>query len=407
MSEAAAEGLPRVVFAGHSAALSGAELGLLDTVPAFPDALVCLFEDGPLVGALQARGVAVKVLRAASGTLKLRRSSGLMGALRAVPDLLRLARGLAQQLRPGDVLLANSQKAWIVAGLVAALHRHRVIWHLHDIVSASHFSPLMGRIGAWLANRYAGAVIVNSAATGESLAFRGVRRGLIRVVYNGVDHVAYQGLGEGERRALRVQLGIPAGRVLVGLFGRITPWKGQHVLLEALKALPGIEAILVGAPLFGEDAYLHSLQQTAAQPALAGRVRLLGHRSDVPVLMQTVDIVVHASTAPEPFGRVIVEAMLARRPVIATRAGGVTEIIADQTDGWLIPPSDARALAAAIATLAGDAARATSLAQAGQRKAQQCYSVERMVHGIQQVVREVAGAGAGKSRVCHRPPDKM
>ena len=139
--------------------------------------------------------------------------------------------------------------------------------------------------------------------------------------------------------ALRAQLGLPTGR-LIGIFGRLTRWKGQHIALEALRSLPGVHLVIVGEALFTEDdrAYREELQRTAEEPGLQGRVHFLGFRSDVTALLQAMDVVVHCSVAAEPFGRVIVESMLAGTPVVATRGGGVDEIITDGQDGFLVPP---------------------------------------------------------------------
>jgi glycosyltransferase involved in cell wall biosynthesis len=104
--------------------------------------------------------------------------------------------------------------------------------------------------------------------------------------------------------------------------------------------------------------------------------------------MRASDAVVHASVYPEPFGRVIVEGMLAGRPVIATRAGGVTEIIDDET-GILVPPNDTAKLANAITSLAEDPVHAARLAAAGMKRAREEFSVTAMVRGVEDAVRDL------------------
>lgn len=149
----------------------------------------------------------------------------------------------------------------------------------------------------------------------------------------------------------------PSTGLLVGLFGRLTPWKGQRVLMEAVARMPGATMVLVGAPLFGEHTYEAALRARAAEPDLAGRVHFLGFRADVAELMHCMDVVVHASVWAEPFGRVVVEGMLAARPVVATAAGGVKEIVDDGETGILVSPDDAPALASALNRLADEAER--------------------------------------------------
>lgn len=261
-----------------------------------------------------------------------------------------------------------------------------MVWHLRDVLSATHFGGLLRWGTIFLANHVAARVVVNSRATGEAFVAHGGNRELLYVVHNGIDGAPFAALRDAECAALRQELGL-GGCVAVGLFGRIAHWKGQHVLLEALKSLPDVKAIIVGDALFGEQAYQQQLLQLADVPALRGRVRFMSYRSDIPALMRAVDIVVHTSVEPEPFGRVIVEGMLAQRPVIATAAGGVMEILEDGVDGILVPPNDARRLAQAIAALARDPAWARELAVAGCRKAQEQFSVERMCLGIRDAIR--------------------
>lgn len=379
----------RVVFVGHTAVLSGAELCLLDIASCVPAALVCLFADGPLAAALRARGVEVRILGGRESVGRVRRDAGVLGALAGLPAAWRLARELARVTRPEDVVYANTQKAWVVCALLRAERRRTVIWHLHDLMSAAHFSRLLLRTAVLLANRFAAAVVVNSQVTGETFVAAGGRRDLLRVVYNGIDPAPFDAVVAERRAALRRDLGLDEATPTIGVFGRIAPWKGQHVLLEALERLPAMHALVVGGPLFGEVDYLADLERRARYPSLAGRVHFTGFREDVPELMRCVDLVAHTSTSPEPFGRVIVEAMLAKRPIVATAAGGVLEIVDDRIDGLLVPPCDAAALAAALATLSADPRLCARLVAAGREKAATRFTLDRMLAGIGAVVEDV------------------
>ena len=127
---------------------------------------------------------------------------------------------------------------------------------------------------------------------------------------------------------------------------------------------PEVQVVLVGDALFGEDAYVERLKLRAAKPDLAGRVHFLGFQQDVPRLMRAMDVIVHCSTAPEPFGLVIVEGMLARRPVIASAAGGALEIMTGES-GLLVAPGDATALRSAITRLLENPELARRLAEEG------------------------------------------
>jgi glycosyltransferase involved in cell wall biosynthesis len=205
--------------------------------------------------------------------------------------------------------------------------------------------------------------------------------GKIHVLYNGIDDVPFDLIGDVDIAAARHEFGLE-GATVVGVFGRLAEWKGQHVALEALRLLPGVHLLIVGDALFGEDRYAASLREQARRSGVAGRVHFAGFRRDIPLLMRAVDIVAHTSIAPEPFGRVIVEGMLARRPVIATRGGGVDEIVEPGETGILVTPGDAAELAEAIGGLAAGPDIRRRLAEAGRDAAVRRFSQAAMLHGM-------------------------
>jgi len=205
---------------------------------------------------------------------------------------------------------------------------------VHDLLDETHFSPRAIRLLVRAANRTADRILANSKATAAAFVSAGGRGDRVRVVYDGLDPAPFTDTNL-DLSAGRAELGYEGLHVL-GVFSRITPWKGQDVVLRALVSVPSLVAVFVGEE---EDAaYGNELRLLARELGVAERVRFLGFRKDVPQLMRVVDCVVHASIDPEPFGRVVVEGMLARRPVIATRTGGVPEIIEDGVSGILITP---------------------------------------------------------------------
>ena len=182
---------------------------------------------------------------------------------------------------------------------------------------------------------------------------------------------------------LRTEMGWGSGLV-AGVFSRLAPWKGQHVLLEALPLVPGLNAVFVGAPLFGDEARcLEKLKARASALGVSDRVRFLGFREDTPALLQVMDFVAHTSVAPEPFGRVIVEGMLAGKPVVVTRAGGACEIIEDGVTGFLVPPGDCAGLASILRKFMEDPLLAERLGRAAREAAERRFSVDAMLQGIE------------------------
>jgi glycosyltransferase involved in cell wall biosynthesis len=373
--------LPRTLFVDHSGVMGGAEHSLLDIVPAFaPHARVLLLAEGPFREELQRRGMPVDV--DALGASAAVRKSGGLPSIAAVFDVIGAARRLARRARDFDVIYANSQKAFVVSAIAGRISGRRVVWHLRDILGPPHFSGPNVRVAVWLANRHASVVIANSRATAEAFVAAGGKATLVRVVHNGIDSAPFDAISDAAARTLRREAGAHEGMPLVVHVGRFHPWKGQQVLLRALALEPRAQAWIVGAPLFGEEAFAAELRALATSLGLDSRVRFLGLRDDVPALLKAADIVVHSSIYPEPFGRVVVEGMLAGRPLIAADAGGVTEIVRNEETGLLVSPDDPRALGGAITRLINDPKLAASIAERGRTHARREFTRGAMVRGV-------------------------
>jgi glycosyltransferase involved in cell wall biosynthesis len=271
------------------------------------------------------------------------------------------------------------------------LARRPVIWDLNDLLIPAHFSRANIRLDVVLANHFADRVIANSQASADALIAQGGPADKVRVVHNGISSEPFDRVTTEQVAALRRELGLGEAPV-VGVFGRLSEWKGQHVALNALAPLRSVHLLLVGEALFGEEAYASRLREQADALGMAGRVHFLGFRTDVPRVMHLAQIVLHTSIAPEPFGRVIVEGMLAQRPVVATRAGGVEEILQDGVTGVLVPPGDIAALTAAVSGLLADRERAARMATAARAHAEAHFTVAAMVRGMTACMEDVVRA---------------
>lgn len=383
-----------LLFLDHAAVLGGAELSLLDLARHWRQrAEVVLLEDGPFCEVLAGAGVAVRVLPLPRSVRRVSREGGGR-SLAAVPGLAAAVLRLMPLVRAHRLVHCNSQKAFVVGALAAAAARRPVLWHLRDMLTADHFGGANRRLLVALGNRLATAVIANSQATADAFVAAGGCRDRVTVVHNGIDAAAFRDLDGG---AVRRRLGLEAGP-LVGCFSRLAPWKGQHVLLETLERLPGVQALIVGDALFGETAYAEDLRRRAGAPGLAGRVHLLGFRRDVPALMAACDVVVHTSVAPEPFGRMIVEGQLAGRPVVVSDAGGARELVVDGSTGLRVAPGDAPALASALARLLEDPALAARLGRQGRAAAERDFGLERMLAAFDAVAQAALRPSRGRKR---------
>ncbi len=373
----------RILFLDQTAELGGAELSLFSEVTHLPHpSSVLLFEDGAFREMLQNAGVDVAVAQASSGALTVRRESGLVAILFAVPAVIRLVLDVARRAKGYDIIYANSQKAFVVGVFAAALSRRKLVWRLRDVLSAAHFSATLRRITVLLANWKAARVIANSVATGEAFALVGGNAAKISVAYPGIDEAPFTSVSEAAIAAVRREIGAGDAK-LVGVFGRLSLWKGQAVFVDAIARQPGVIGVIVGGPLFGHEAFEAELREKVTALGLTERIRFLGFRKDIPTLMAAMDIIVHSSTAPEPFGRVVVEAMLAGKPMVASAAGGVLEILEHGKTGWLYEPGNPEALAGALRLVLDDITGAAAIADAGQAHARDTFTVAATVRQIE------------------------
>jgi len=216
-------------------------------------------------------------------------------------------------------------------------------------------------------------------------------------------HVVYDGLDLKKFRPtrsasdVREELGIEADAPVVGVVGHIQEWKGQSVLVEAMSRVvrryPQAVALIVGGAHKNGRAYAESLRRHVLDAGLERSVIFTGARDDVADVMGSMDVVAHTSVLPEPFGRVVIEAMAVGRPVIATRGGGVPEFVTDGVDGLLVTAGDADELADALCRLFGDASMRRMLAE-GARKSVERFDVQYHVRTVTGIYRHVLG-GAG------------
>lgn len=337
----------KILFLDQSGKPGGAELCLIDIAKPYRDScLVGLFVDGDFRQLLEQQQIPVEVL--ATEAIKVRKESSFIQSLSSITALLPLIAKVVQKARQYDLIYANTQKALVVGALASFLSRRPLVYHLHDILSTDHFSSTNLKIAVTLANRFASLVIANSQASQAAFLAAGGRSDIIDVVYNGFEPEVYQ--SDRTNSQLKTQLELD-GQFIVGHFSRLSPWKGQHILIEALTYCPqNVTAILVGDALFGEQEYVEQLHKQVAELGLEDRVKFLGFRSDIPQLMAICDLVAHTSIAPEPFGRVIVEAMLSGTPIVAAQSGGAIELIEPGINGFLVPPNQPQQLAEVINT---------------------------------------------------------
>jgi len=378
----------RVVFVDHVARLSGGEIAMRRLLPALAthvDVHVVLGEDGPLVEQLGALGIDTEVMPLPPRLRDVRKGTvrpDLLDPI-AVAYLPRYALRLSRRIRAldADIVHANSLKAALYAGLAARLARVPAVWHIRDRIAADYL-PTSAVILVRTASRILPtAIVANSLTTLETLPLP--RHG--RVVYN---PVVYDGVEQVGPLPTRV-----ADEMTVGIVGRLAPWKGQHVFLDGFaEAFRGthVRGRIIGSALFGEEEYASSLSRQAERLGISSQIDFRGFRADVWEELSKLDVLVHCSVTPEPFGQVVLEGMAAGLPVIATAAGGPAELITGGVDGILTRPGDAGELAAALRRVQGDPDLRRQLGAAAQRRSNE-FTPERAAQQLLGVYLEILG----------------
>ena len=414
--------------------MGGAEVALLNIFAAVrqaqPEWQLSLItpDDGPLVTRARSLGVECRVLRFSNSVARLG-DSGVGGPagrqvtrlgmfarlLLSVPAIamatLRLRRAL-RSINP-DIIHTNGFKMHVL-GALAKPARTPLIWHIHDYVSPR---PLMAQLIKFFCNRCA-LIIANSESVKRDIAQVCGDTVKVHTVYNAVDTTEFS--PDGDRLDLDSLSGLAVNGsrekyVRIGLLATFSRWKGQDVFLRALSLLPSDiswRAYIIGGAVYQTDGSQFSraeLQSLAQQLGISDRVGFTGFVDQPAGAIRALDIVVHASTQPEPFGLTIVEGMACGRPVIVSNAGGAAELIdlrlmnpdgngssaATVTPTQLAlshTPGDAKELAARIAELARDEQLRARISSAAKSEVTQRFNGSRLTEELIALYRHAATA---------------
>ncbi|MFN7949259.1 MAG: glycosyltransferase [Blastocatellia bacterium] len=272
----------------------------------------------------------------------------------------------------------NNSLAGNLEGILAAkLQRVKCVQHLRGY----EYNSLESRLAA----RWVTCFIAVSKSVADSLIPLGVPRERIRVIYDGIDF---------EESVAKSVEPLAAGtfesdNFKIGLVGSLIPWKGQRVFVEAAAILINdmkmrdTRFFLIGDTVPGGEDYRRELEQLAAAANISDHLVFVGHQDNVYKFLTRLDLVVHASILPEPFGRVIIEAMALARPVIATSMGGPLEIIEHGRDGLLVRAGDPRSLAESVYELLTNSDQRRLMASAAKRKVATQFTLSRFAQELE------------------------
>jgi glycosyltransferase involved in cell wall biosynthesis len=320
------------------------------------------------------------------------RRFSLLAGLRGLGALRATRRTLARVIddfRP-EVVVTCTNKDHFCAAATCRQTRVPLIWWVNDIVSADFFPWAARAAFFWHAQRGPARLVTVSEFAREALRRAGLPSSLLTTIHNGISLTRYR---RTERGSLRKQWNLSDSELLVGIVGRFTPWKGQEFFLRLAQAWigqgrPG-HFVLAGHAFNEEQAFEARLRSFVTEHGLTSRVHFVPFLPDIAAALSDLDVAVHTSLRPEPFGRVIIEAMAAEVPVIAARDGGVPEIVQHGLNGLLAVPGDLQDYLSQLTQLLSSASLRAKLGAAGRRIVEERFTLDRVCEGFDRVFAEV------------------
>ena len=398
----------RVVYLNPVGEVGGGERSLLVTMAAVGRAwpgverVLIAGTDGLLLARAREMGIAVHLVPLSTAVQGLG-DSGLRGQGRAATvaalgrrlpaaglgawNAVRRLRDLLRRLRP-DLVHSNGIKTHVLSTL-AAPRGVPVLWHVRDYLGER---PVI----RWLLRAVPrpALAVANSRSVADDA--RRVLRGVpVEAVLNAIDTDRFTP-GPGDGPALDRLAGLPPtspGVVRVGLVATYARWKGQDVYLRAAAEVgPAARFYVVGSPIYrtaGSQFTESELRELAARHGVADRVGFVPYQEDTAAVYRALDVVVHASTRPEPFGLTIAESMSCGRPTVVAAAGGAAELFTDGADAIGHAPGDAAGLAKAVARLVADADLRARIGVAARQTAVERFGLKRYEREIDAVYRRL------------------
>ena len=359
--------------------IGGAELSLLDVLAGLQarghTVCLCAPKGGPLLEAARDRLIPAREWTIPKMLRRVGRYSGLMHLLFSPLAAVGAIASLVCQVRAvrPDVLYSNGVKSHLLTAVISPFVAHPVVWHVRDFVASRRISMILFTAARLMRVK----VIANSRAVAEEWWVRGIRA---TVVHNGFQPLACVPHERSCGSSLRF--------LAVGI---LAPWKGFERILQACAGLPeslNWNLIVCGDEIYETDGHRGErtrLERIATNLGIANRVNFVGMVHDLGPFWREADVFIHASIRPEPFGRVVAEAMSAGIPTVAVDAGGIPEIVRDGIDGILYPMGDVEALRSAILKLADAPNKRYQMGVAGRKRIANEFSIDAKVAEIESV----------------------
>jgi len=300
--------------------------------------------------------------------------------LRNVGRLTAVIRDLST-----DVVVTKGFPAHFVGGLAARRLGIPCVWHVQDLISERTFG-IYRRIFAFAACRVPRRIVADGAAIKMQLP--SLVQSRTSVIHNGVDTATFRPGLDGSR--VRRELGISKKQIVIGHAGRITPWKGQHYVIEAFAriaaAYPDACLVIVGAPVFDTDAYYRRLRAMAADSGLQDRIKFAGYRHDLRDVLAALDIFTFTSVEKDTSPLALLSAMSSGLPIVAFDIAGVRELMASDDQFLLAPVGDVDRFGEALSAVLTNQDLRARLSRESRQQASSEFSLDKNTARIEQVL---------------------
>jgi glycosyltransferase involved in cell wall biosynthesis len=380
----------RVVYVNHTGHVSGAERVLLDILRGIDrdqiePHVICPAE-GRLPNEIKAEGIPCLPLPPVNVRFASRPDRLILAVAPFMRAIMTLRRHILA-IRP-DLVHANTIRSGIAATAATVGTKIPVLWHVHDILPKHAFSAVI-RAFAWASRR--SQIVAVSHATAIEFCGDFDFGSRVRTIHNGTDLSKFPAKSE-QSAAFRRELGIPAEAFLVCAVGQICARKGLLELVEVIKQIhkdvPQLHLAMVGRAVFKhEEDYLRTLQEAVAASGCSEKIHFIGELRDVAPVLRAADLLV-LNSRQEPFGLVLIEAMSSGTPVLATRVGGIPEIVSNSENGWLVEAGDTAGLAAQLSHLARNRGLLKQAAEIGRTITCPQFSLHRFQRNLSRLYSE-------------------
>ncbi|WPB53071.1 glycosyltransferase family 4 protein [Lactiplantibacillus plantarum] len=379
--------MEKILFLHAGAELYGADRILINLVSELDRTkympIVVLPVDGPLVRELKKNHVETHVI---SYPILRRKYFNPKGMLSFALEYRRSCRAIYQLFSQDDISIIHVNTLAVLEGIyLKSLFKAKLIWHVHEIITSPKIAY---QVTAFLAGKFATKIVAVSEQVKKHLVdSKRVCPEQVRVIYNGIDTNRFR--PHGVPNSLYQEFGLSSDNLVVGMIGRLNSWKGQQALLNAmiplLKDNDNLRLVFVGGVFEGETHFRDELAAKIQASGVASQIVLKDFRTDMNDIYQLFDIFCLPSTSPDPLPTVVLEAMASGKPVVGFNHGGVTEMVVEGYNGYLVKPVEIQALTKRISDLIVDPELIKRMGLASRERAVKDFSPNQFIQNFEQV----------------------